>query len=65
MDFNTRDMIMKKLLDAQENVRDYEMFSKRVDNKQVENAFRKFAEESGIQAKKLQELMNKFNKDLK
>lgn len=61
MDLSTRDVIMKKLLDAQENVRDYETFSKQVDNSEVENTFKKFAEESGMQARKLQELFDEFN----
>lgn len=61
MNLNTRDIIMKKLLDAQENVRDYEMFSKQVDNNEVSSIFKKFAEESGEQARKLQELIDKFD----
>jgi rubrerythrin len=52
---------MKKLLDAQENVRDYETFSKQVDDTEVSEAFKKFAEESGMQARKLQELIDKYD----
>lgn len=58
MEMNTRDTIMKKLLDAQENVRDYESFSKEVKDKEVANVFKQFAEESGMQARKLQELLD-------
>lgn len=58
MNLSTRDVIVKKLLDAQENVRDYESFSKEVADKQVASTFKQFAEESGMQAKKLQELLN-------
>ncbi|CAH2213710.1 hypothetical protein [Tepidibacter aestuarii] len=60
MELNTRDTIVKKLLDAQENVRDYESFSKKVDDSEVCNLFKQFAEESGAQAQKLQQLLNKF-----
>jgi len=65
MEMNTRDYIMKKLLDAQENVRDYEMFSKKTDDKEVAEVFKKFAEESGMQARKLQELMDKYERGYK
>ncbi|PAB59072.1 ferritin family protein [Anaeromicrobium sediminis] len=60
MDLKTGDVIKKKLLDAQENVRDYEMFSKKVDNEEVSSTFKKFAEESGMHARKLQELVDKY-----
>jgi rubrerythrin len=58
---NTRDTVMKKLLDAQENVRDYEMFSKKVKDKEVADTFKQFAEESGMQARRLQELIDKYD----
>lgn len=58
----TRDAIVKKLLDAQENVRDYEMFSKQVDDKEVSNLFKQFAEECGMQARELQAMVDKYEK---
>lgn len=61
MNMNTRDTIMKKLLDAQENVRDYEMFAKQVDDPELTNTFKKFAEETGMQARKLQEFIDKYD----
>ncbi len=61
MEMRTRDTILKKLLDAQENVRDYEMFSKQVEDQEVVNLFKQFAEESGMQARKLQALMDKYD----
>ncbi|WZL71605.1 hypothetical protein QBE52_10850 [Clostridiaceae bacterium 35-E11] len=62
MEMNTRDTIMKKLLDAQENVRDYEMFSKKVEDKEVAKVFKQFAEESGMQARKLQTLIDQYDR---
>lgn len=62
MELNTRDTIVKKLLDAQEDVRDYESFSKKVDDSEVCNTFKQFAEESGMQAQKLQQLLGKFER---
>ncbi|SKC63903.1 hypothetical protein [Maledivibacter halophilus] len=61
MNMNTRDTIMKKLLDAQENVRDYEMFAKQVDDAELSSTFKRFAEESGMQARKLQEFIDKYD----
>ncbi len=63
MEMNTRDAVMKKLLDAQENVRDYEVFSKKVKDEEVASAFKQFAEESGRQARKLQALIDKYDKN--
>ncbi|HHY90044.1 MAG TPA: hypothetical protein GX503_00115 [Clostridiales bacterium] len=62
MELTTRDTILKKLLDAQENVRDYEMFSKQVSDQEVSELFKQFAEESGMQARKLQALMEKYDR---
>ena len=60
MKLTTEDMIKQKLLDAQENVRDYQEYSGKVDNDEVDRTFKDFAEESAMQAKKLQELLNKY-----
>ncbi len=62
MNLDTRDTIVKKLLDAQENVRDYEVFAKKVNDPEVSSIFKKFAEETGLQARKLQELIDKYDK---
>ncbi|MBF8982389.1 hypothetical protein IZY60_02445 [Lutibacter sp. B2] len=61
MDMSTRDIVVKKLLDAQENVRDYETFSKKVEDREVADLFKNFAEESGFQAQKLQQIMDRFD----
>ena len=58
MEMNTRDTIMKKLLDAQENTRDYQSFAKEVAEEEVSNAFREFAEQSAMQDQRLQELLD-------
>lgn len=61
MEMSTRDIVVKKLLDAQENVRDYETFSKQVEDNEVADLFKNFAEESGFQAQKLQQVMDRFD----
>ena len=62
MEMNTRDTILKKLLDAQESTRDYQSFAKEVAEEDVSNIFREFAEQSGMQAHKLQELLDTYDK---
>ncbi len=51
MDLTTKDIIKKKILDAQENVRDYQMYSHKIDDKAVADLFGEFAENEAIQAK--------------
>ena len=58
MEMNTRDTIMKKLLDAQEDTRDYQSFAREVTGEEVSNTFREFAEQSALQARKLQQLLD-------
>ncbi len=60
MNLDTRDIIKKRLLDAQESVRDYQMFSHKSDDPEVTSAFKEFAEESAMQARKLQQLLGKY-----
>lgn len=63
MNLETRDMVVKKLLDAQEAVRDFEMFSKHTKDEEVARAFKHFAEECGTQAHELQRLADKYRRD--
>lgn len=60
MKLTTEDMIKQKLLDAQENVRDYQEYSGKTKDREVDETFKRFAEESGYQAQKLQELLKKY-----
>lgn len=53
MNISTKDILKKKILDAQEMVRDYEVFSKKVDDTEIADLFKDFAEECGIQAASL------------
>ncbi|NLY67205.1 MAG: hypothetical protein GX069_06560 [Tissierellia bacterium] len=62
MELNTKEILKKKILDAQEMVRDYEMYAKKVEDQEVADLFRTFAEESGYQASKLQKLLKKLDK---
>ncbi len=57
---NTRDVLLKMVLDTQERVRDLENFSKSVDDEEVKEAFQKFAEQTGLQSHKLRQLLDKY-----
>ncbi|MCF6461880.1 hypothetical protein [Clostridium sp. Cult1] len=62
MELNTKEVLKKKILDAQEMVRDYEMYAKNVQDTEVADLLRSFAEESGYQARKLQDMLKKLDK---
>lgn len=61
MEMNTKEVLKKKILDSQEMVRDYEMYSKQVENQDVAFTFKDFAEECGYQAKRLQEILKEID----
>lgn len=60
---NEKDIIKKKLLDAQEMVRDYESYSKNIRDTEIGETFKMFAEESGMQAKRLQAILKKMDEE--
>lgn len=57
MELQTKDILKKMILDSQEMVRDYEMHSKKVQDKEVADLFKKFAEDCGYQAQALQKVL--------
>ncbi|MBC8588759.1 hypothetical protein [Paratissierella segnis] len=59
MNISTEDILKKKIQDAQEMVRDYEIFSKKVDDSEIADLFKDFAEECGFQASSLLETYKK------
>ena len=59
MEINTKETIKKKILDAQEMVRDYEVSSKKIDDMELAEMFKDFAEECGIQAAELLKVLKK------
>lgn len=60
MELSTEEILKKMILDAQEMVRDYEMYAKNVQDVEIADLFRTFAEESGHQARKLQQLLKRI-----
>lgn len=59
MKINTEEILKKKILDVQELIRDYEALSKRVNDSEVADLFKEYAEECGFQAANLQKLLKK------
>lgn len=57
MELTTKEIIKKMILDSQEMVRDYEVHSKKVNDSEVADIFKKFAEECGYQASELQKIL--------
>lgn len=65
MDLETRDIIKKKILDSKENVKNYRLYSEKlVDIPEASELFKEFAEESEIQAQKLEKLLEKHEDKL-
>lgn len=58
MELTTKEVIKKMVLDSQEMVRDYEVYSKKIDDMEVADVFKKFAEECGYQAAELLKILN-------
>ncbi len=58
MNLNNVEIVKKKILDAQEMVRDYEVYSKKIEDDEVANLFKSYAEECGFQAATLQKWLN-------
>lgn len=58
---NPRDCLQRAWENTMELVRDFEMYSKNVDDHEVADLFRTFAEEQGSQAHQLRELFNEYD----
>lgn len=57
---NTRDCLQRAWNNTMEMVRDFEMYSKRIDDGKVSDTFKKMAKEQGIMANDLRELYNQY-----
>ena len=54
------DCLERAWLNTQEMVRDYEMYSKRIKEGEISSLFKQFAEQEGMNASKLRELLIKY-----
>ncbi len=64
MELTTRDILIKRILDSQEMVRDYEVYSKKVEDVEVADLFKDYATQCGIQAANLMEILNNKYSDV-
>ena len=58
---NTRDCLQRAWNNTMELVRDFEMYSKNINDKKVSGAFKRMAEEQGMMAHDLRELFNEYD----
>lgn len=58
---NTRDCLQRAWMNTMELVRDFEMYSKRIDNEEVSKLFKQCAEEQGMQATSLREMYKRYD----
>lgn len=59
------DRLMRAWENSMELARDFEVYSKRVDDEELKDVFKKFAEEEAFHASKFRELLLKYQKDKK
>jgi rubrerythrin len=60
---NTRDCLQRAWNNTMELVRDFEMYSKGVEDNDVKSAFKDMAEKQGKMAQDLREMFNKYNQE--
>lgn len=60
IEFTTYDRLLRAWENSMEMVRDFEMYSKRVDDKEVCEVFKKFAEDEGFHASRLREIIREY-----
>jgi rubrerythrin len=58
--YTTYDRILRAWENSMELVRDFEMYSKRIEEDEVKQVFKKFAEDEGIHASKLREMLMEY-----
>lgn len=60
IEFTTYDRLLRAWENSMEMVRDFEMYSKRIEDDKVKKVFKQFAEEEGIHASKLRDLVIEY-----
>ena len=60
VNITTYDRLLRSWENSMELVRDYEMYSKRIEEEDVKNIFKQFAEDEGMHATKLREILLKY-----
>jgi rubrerythrin len=57
IELTTYDRLLRAWENSMELVRDYEMYSKRIEDKKIKLVFKEFAEDEGMHASKLREIL--------
>ena len=60
VEFTTYDRLLIAWENSMEMVRDFEMYSKRIEDEKVKEVFKQFAEEEGMHASKLREMVLEY-----
>lgn len=58
MELNTQDYLKKALLDTQERVRDFMMYSEKAKDKNIQSFFKQYAESEAHQAAQMQQYVD-------
>lgn len=62
IEITTYDRLLHAWKNSMELVRDYEMYSKRIDDEDIKDIFKNFAEDEGIHASKLRDIILNYKK---
>lgn len=60
VEITTYDRLLRAWENSMEMVRDFEMYSKRVEDDDVKKVFKQFAEDNGMHATKLREMLLEY-----
>jgi hypothetical protein len=60
VEFTTYDRLLIAWENSMEMVRDFEMYSKRIEDEPVKEVFKQFAQEEGMHASKLREMLLEY-----
>ncbi len=62
VEITTYDRLLRAWENSMEMVRDFEMYSKRIEDDNVKKVFKQFAEDEGMHATKLREMLLDYKK---
>lgn len=65
VEITTYDRLLRAWENSMELVRDYEMYSKRIEEEEIKKVFKDFAEDEGMHATKLREMLLDYKKKQK
>lgn len=60
VEYTTYDRLLRAWENSMEMVRDFEMYSKRIEDEKVKQVFKQFAEDEGMHATKLRDLLLEY-----